>query len=106
MASVEVVGKVSDLQPGTMKRVEVGGKGVLLVNLGGTIVALAGECTHAGAPLEEGFLEGEQVECPWHGGAFDLRTGQPTSPPPVNPLARYKVWVRGDQVLVDVGQAP
>ena len=53
MASVEVAGTIKDIPPGTMKRVEVGGKAVLLVNLDGTILAVAGECTHAGAPLEE-----------------------------------------------------
>jgi nitrite reductase/ring-hydroxylating ferredoxin subunit len=106
MASVEQVGKVGELAPGDTRRVEVGGKGVLLVNVNGRLLTVAAECTHAGGPLEEGFLEGNTVECPWHGGQFDLDTGQPVSGPPMIALARYKVWVRGEDVLVDVGQAP
>ena len=104
MAKVEQVGTVHDIPPGEMKRVEVGGKGVLLVNLDGELLALAAECTHAGGPLEEGFLEDGEIECPWHGGRFDVKNGEVTGPPPMVHLAKYKVWVQGEEVLVDVGE--
>jgi len=106
MSSVEQVTKVSDLSPGEMKRVEVAGKVVLLANADGDLLALAGECTHAGGPLDEGFLEHGEIECPWHQGRFNVRSGEVTGPPPLEPLPRYKVWVRGEDVIVDVGQAP
>lgn len=83
---------------------EVGGKQVLLVNLDGELAAVSAECTHAGGPLEEGFLENGEIECPWHFGRFDLKTGGVTAAPPILPLPRYKVWIRGDEVLVDVGE--
>ena len=106
MAGAERVGTIHDVPPGEMKRVEVGGKPILLVNLGGELLALDAECTHQEGPLEEGFLEGAEIECPWHGGVFDLKTGEPTSPPPTVPLSRYKVTVDGEAVLVDVDATP
>ena len=58
MASVEQVGKVGELTPGDTRRGEVGDKGVLLASVDGHLLAAAAECTHAGGPLEGGFLEG------------------------------------------------
>ena len=36
---------------------------------------------HVGGPLDQGTVEGYEVECPWHGSKFDVRTGEPTKPP-------------------------
>ena len=33
-------------------------------------------CTHAFALLTDGWLEGHVIECPLHGGQFDIRTGK------------------------------
>ncbi len=69
------VGKVSELQPGTCKSVELREVGVALFNIDGTIYALDNTCPHAGGPLGEGNLEGNLVACPWHGWKFDVQTG-------------------------------
>jgi 3-phenylpropionate/trans-cinnamate dioxygenase ferredoxin subunit len=29
------------------------------------------------------------ITCEWHGAAFDLRTGAPTCPPAIRPIAVY-----------------
>ncbi len=106
MASIERVGDISDLKPGEMKRATVQGRDVLLVNWKGALLAFSADCTHAGGPLDEGSLEEGEIECPWHGGRFSLESAHPVSGPPSQPLARYKVIVRGQDVLVDVGTAP
>ena len=106
MASIEKVAAVSDIQPGEMRRVTVQGREVLLVNRKGDLLAFAAECTHAGAPLDEGELEDDVLECPWHGGRFSLESAQPVGGPPMEPLSRYKVILRGNDVLVDVGTSP
>ena len=71
------VAKLEDLEPGTCLPVEVdNAPGIALFNVDGDILALDNTCPHAGGPLGEGSLEGEVVECPWHGWEFNVRTGQ------------------------------
>src|SRR5690242_5063075 len=68
--------KVSDLPPGQCTAIEAGGIGVALCNVNGTIYALDNTCPHAGGPLGEGSLDGELIECPWHGWRYNVRTGE------------------------------
>lgn len=46
-------------------------------------------CTHGSASLSDGFVEGSIIECPFHGGKFDMRTGEPTAFPCTVPLKVY-----------------
>ncbi len=57
-------------------------------------------CTHGHALLTEGYQEGNTIECPFHGGAFDIRTGQPTEFPCVVPLQTYDAVIADDHVCV------
>ncbi len=94
------VAKVGDLNPGEMMYVEVGDEPVCLINLDGEFFALNDVCTHQEASLSDGEIVGDEVECPLHGGAFDIRTGQPAAFPVVVPVETYKVRVVGDEVQV------
>jgi 3-phenylpropionate/trans-cinnamate dioxygenase ferredoxin subunit len=53
-----------------------------------------------GGPLSEGSLAGEELECPWHGARFNVRTGQATEMPAVEPVATFPVKVENGQVFV------
>jgi nitrite reductase (NADH) small subunit len=75
------VAKSSEIQPGTAKRIEAGGKQIALFNIDGTFHAMDDVCTHRGGPLSEGMLSGAEVTCPWHGAVFDVTTGEVISPP-------------------------
>jgi nitrite reductase/ring-hydroxylating ferredoxin subunit len=57
-------------------------------------------CTHGLASLSEGALDGDTLECPWHGGAFNVRTGQPVMKPCIIPIAAYPVVVTDGQVCI------
>ena len=96
----ETVAKVGDLQPGEMMYVEVGDDPVCLINLDGEFYALSDICTHQEASLSDGEIVGDEIECPLHGGAFDIRTGQPAAFPVVVPVETYRVRVVGDEVQV------
>jgi nitrite reductase/ring-hydroxylating ferredoxin subunit len=50
--------------------------------------------------LNEGTLEGYEVECPWHGSKFDVRTGEPTKPPARQEVPKYEVNVEDNNILV------
>lgn len=85
-----------------MRTVEVAGRKILLVRTGRGYDAVASQCPHAGAPLEEGVLEDGLVVCPWHKAAFCVATGRRTEPPAVDDLARYPVRVEGGRVRIFV----
>ena len=99
-SSFVTVAKVDDLKPGEMMYVEVGDEPIVLINLDGEFYALSDICTHEEASLSDGEIVGDEIECPLHGGAFDIRTGQPAAFPVVVPVETYRVRVVGDEVQV------
>jgi 3-phenylpropionate/trans-cinnamate dioxygenase ferredoxin component len=99
--SEHLVAALSEIVPGTTKRVELAGLGVLLCNVDGAVYAIEDVCTHDGGPLDQGELEGACVVCPRHGATFDVRSGDPTMPA-VMPVATFPVDVRGDDVYVEL----
>ena len=92
----------SEIADQSVMLLNVEGKRIALFNLGGEFYALDDTCPHASGPLSEGSIEGEDVECPWHGSRFDIKTGEVTAPPADENVARYKVRVAGDDIEVEV----
>jgi NADPH-dependent 2,4-dienoyl-CoA reductase/sulfur reductase-like enzyme/nitrite reductase/ring-hydroxylating ferredoxin subunit len=89
-----------DLAEGAMLTGHADGEAVLLARVGGTLLAVAGTCTHYGGPLGEGLLVGETVRCPWHHACFSLRTGEALKAPALNDLGRWNVQERGGRIVV------
>ena len=89
-AAVEV-GTPGDFPEGEMKQVEAKGMPVLMVRLNGHLYGIVGVCSHAGGPLPKGELEGELVECPWHGSLFSVVTGECRGGPATFPQPRLDV---------------
>ena len=97
------IAETKDIQSKKMKAVEVAGKKICLINVEGKYYAIGNVCTHEGGPLAEGTLEGYEVECPWHGSKFDIRTGKVTRPPANESESTYEVKVEGNDILVRKG---
>lgn len=97
------VAKVKNLAPGTMVRAEIGGKKILVANLGGEFFAMGSVCNHRGGALEKGKLMGSVVTCPWHASRWDVKTGKLVEfPVPLQPEPVFKALVEGDNVLVEL----
>jgi len=94
------VATTSEIPPGKLKVVEMGTERVMIVNLDGEYYAVGEECTHAGGLLSEGYFDGYLVECPLHAAVFNVKTGQPESPPADEGLPVYQVKVSGEDILV------
>ena len=94
------VAQIDDLPPGATKSIEVDGELVALINAGGDICAIGGECTHAMAYLADGFLDGDVLECPLHGACFNVRTGKAMTPPAFEDVPTYEVKVEGSDILL------
>lgn len=87
---------------GEMIAGELGSTSVLVVNMRGTLYALGNLCSHENGWLDMGTLwEAEgQVECPMHGGRFEVATGRPAVEPCTVPVQAYAVRRNGDRLLV------
>ncbi len=94
------VSDTKDIQPLHMKEVQVDGEKICIVNVDRKYYAIGSICTHERGPLADGTLEGYEVECPWHGSKFDVRTGEVTNPPASEPEPRYQVKVDGTNLLI------
>jgi nitrite reductase (NADH) small subunit len=100
--SEQVVCKVSELpRAGEAREFECAGKTLCVANVDGTITAMDNVCLHRGGPLGQGMIEHGKIVCPWHGWAFDVKTGAAAH----NPNARvqvYPVRVEGDELKVEL----
>jgi 3-phenylpropionate/trans-cinnamate dioxygenase ferredoxin subunit len=94
------VAAVGDLAPGRMKRVQIGGRCILLANVNGRFYAVADTCTHEDASLSSGSLRGEFVKCPLHGSRFNVCTGQAMEEPAQEDLKTYPVRVQDGSILI------
>lgn len=96
----EAVLPVESVEENKLYRVTAAGVPVVLLRQGMQFYALSATCPHAGGPLDEGPLDGDVVECPWHGSRFCMRDGRVLTGPATVNAPRYDVRVRDGQVEV------
>lgn len=96
---------VSDIDPGSSRRFDVGEHRIALMRIGDDFYAIGDRCSHENVSLAEGDVIGEdyEIECCKHGSHFDLKTGQAMSLPATKPVATYEVEVDGNDVRVTIG---
>lgn len=96
------VAKASDIADRCAKCVEIRGRSIALFNLGGEFFAIDDCCSHEEAPLSEGTIEGDEVECPWHAARFNIKTGEALGPPAYENVATFRVRVTADDLEVEL----
>lgn len=87
-----------DLVEGKLTRVDAGGIPAVLLKQGQNIYAIGATCTHLAGPLDEGTLEGDVVQCPWHGSRFCMRDGSVVNGPAVYAEPTFAVRRRGGKI--------
>ena len=83
-----------------VKEFPCGGKMICVANVDGEILAMDNTCLHRGGPLGEGVIEGGKVICPWHGWAWDPKTGE--APAPGAKIAVYPVKIENGHLMIDL----
>ena len=86
-----------ELKAFVLKEIEI-----LVVKHAGQIYCLQARCTHAGAPLEEGELNGGILQCPWHGSRFNIKNGSVIRGPAEKQLRMYNYIIEEDRLLVEL----
>lgn len=75
---------------------------LVLFNIDGTYYVTSNICTHRNQLLTNGSLDGEVVNCPRHGGKFDVKTGKPLGGPCFTSLKTFEVDIRNeDEVWIN-----
>jgi len=93
--------EVGEVKPGEMLPIESDELPPLaLYNVEGEFYATSNICTHAIAILTDGYLDGDIVECPLHGGCFNVKTGEATHFPCEEALQTYEVEVSEGSVFI------
>lgn len=106
MSQEVAVCSVSELSAGQMKQFSVAETDILLAHIKGEFYATGAYCTHYGAPLETGVLQGTRAVCPWHNACYDLTTGDHLEPPGCNALTHFATQVKDGQVWLTLPDAP
>ena len=96
------VAAVGELNPGQMKRVEAGGRKLLLCHADSGHYCIDEMCSHEDYSLWFGCLKGDTIKCSLHGSYFSLDNGQPLNDPADCALATYPVKIDQGQVWIDV----
>lgn len=93
---------VDEVEEGQPKRVAIPDRNdVAVYKILGEIYVTDDLCTHATASLsDDGILDGHVIECSWHQGKFDVRTGAAIAPPCVQPLRTYPTVIRDNAIYV------
>lgn len=95
--------RAADVSPGTVVPVIVNRVPLCVgQTLDGRWGAIDDICTHDGGDLGDGEMDGDAVECPRHGGRFDLFSGRVLALPPVIPVRAYPVHLEDGDVVVEL----
>lgn len=90
----------ADLEEGKPLRAKVGETPIVLVKSGTNIFALVEACSHLGGPLSEGKVDGDTIQCPWHGSRFNLADGAVVNGPATHAQHCLEVRIREGQIEV------
>ena len=93
---------VEDVQSDWPLRVEAGSLTLAVYLVDGEIYVTDDACTHGPGSLSEGYLDGHIIECDFHNGAFDIRSGEVVAPPCMIPLKTYKAVTENGRVIIEV----
>jgi nitrite reductase/ring-hydroxylating ferredoxin subunit len=94
--------KADAIAPGNALRVEAAGLTLAVFNLDGEFYVTDDACTHGPGSLSEGFIDGDVIECNFHNGQFNIKTGEVVSPPCMIPVKTYRAVVEGGTVFIEV----
>jgi naphthalene 1,2-dioxygenase system ferredoxin subunit len=94
------IGSVDDVPDNDVFPVMVNGRELALYGVNGQVYVTDNLCTHGAAKLSDGFLEGHEIECPFHQGRFDICTGKALCEPLSDDLKTYTVRIENMRVML------
>ena len=96
----------SAVPEGGVVKIEVADLTLAVFNLGNHFYVTDDACTHGPGSLSEGCVDGDIIECDFHNGAFNIRTGEVVTPPCMVPLRTFATTVVHGNVFIDPAGRP
>jgi 3-phenylpropionate/trans-cinnamate dioxygenase ferredoxin subunit len=96
---VEVIDQ-NALAEGDNVVVDVDGTDVAVFKIDGEFYAIEDVCSHDGAEIASGEVEGDEIICPRHGARFCIKTGAVKAPPAYEDIACFPVRIESGKVQV------
>ncbi|MCH2304878.1 MAG: non-heme iron oxygenase ferredoxin subunit [SAR202 cluster bacterium] len=93
---------LSEIPNGSIKKFEINDEEITICNINNQIFAINDNCSHDEASLQEGFIDGYEIECPMHGAKFDIRTGEVTCLPAVSPIKTYNIKINNGAIELEI----
>lgn len=97
--------RVDEIGDDAPLRAEAGGMVYAVIEAGGDYFVLADQCTHGPGNLSEGTVIDGAIECPFHQGRFDLKTGAPVYPPCTEPVRAWTARVVDGDIFIDPAES-
>lgn len=102
MSQRVLVCSTADVAVGGALKVEINDLVLAVFNVNGEFYVTDDTCTHGPGSLSEGYITDDVVECDFHNGAFNVKTGEVVAPPCIVPLKTYSAVVEDGSVFIDV----
>lgn len=100
MAEFKHVADTDDVPEGCLRSFSIGYDRVVICHTPEGFFALADECSHDGAPISAGHIDGNQIVCPRHGAAFNVQSGAVHAPPAVVGIDTYQIKIESNKIYV------
>jgi biphenyl 2,3-dioxygenase ferredoxin component len=101
MSDLIVLCPTSDVPDAQGLQVTVDDLVVAVFRIGDRYYVIDDACTHGPGRLSEGEVDGDIIECNFHNGAFNIRTGEIVAPPCMLPIRTYYTEVRDGHIYID-----
>jgi nitrite reductase/ring-hydroxylating ferredoxin subunit len=92
----------SEVEPGAALHVERGDLALAVFNVAGEFFVTDDACTHGPGSLSEGYIDGDVVECNFHNGQFNIKTGEVVAPPCMLPVKTYRTLIEDGKVFIEL----
>ncbi len=93
--------QTADVLPGCALKVQSGELVLAVFNVDGEFFVTEDACTHGPGSLSEGDIYGDVVHCNFHGGAFNIRTGEVAEPPCMIPVRTFVAIIEDGKIYID-----
>lgn len=102
-AKIVTVARADGIPEGERRIVNVEGISIGIFHHNGNWYALHNSCLHRGGPVCTGPMNGDVIECPWHGFQYDVRDGHLLTDPKSR-LDTFRVSLENGNVMLEIPQ--
>ncbi|MFN8671007.1 MAG: Rieske 2Fe-2S domain-containing protein [Candidatus Sericytochromatia bacterium] len=95
-------GKTSEIEDGKVTVKRFGRTRVAVCKYKDNFYSFKDVCTHDNAPLDQGEICENVIQCPRHGAKFDITNGAVISAPAFAPLETYKVTLDNENIKIEL----